>query len=308
MINVLFAARPERWDSYAAPLQAAFSEAGLSVTLSQDLPADSVDYIIYAPNSDLRDFTPYTRCKAVLSLWAGVEAIVSNETLTQPLCRMVDHGLTRSMVEWVTGHVLRYHLDIDENLANQSSWEPRVPPLAQDRPIGILGLGALGAACAEALTGLNFPVLGWSRAPKEIANISCHHGAAGLAEVLQNVQIVVLLLPDTPATTNILNAQTLALLPRGARLLNPGRGPLIDDAALLAALDRGQIAHATLDVFRQEPLPADNPYWAHPKVTVTPHIAAETRPSTASQVIAQNISRNETGAPLLHLVDRNLGY
>jgi len=119
---------------------------------------------------------------------------------------------------------------------------------------------------------------------------------------------VILLLPDTPATNNILNADTLAMLPKGARIINPGRGPLIDDAALLEALDSGQVGHATLDVFRVEPLPADDPYWAHPNVTVTPHIAAETRASTASQVIAENIRRGEAGEPFLHLVDRSLGY
>ena len=117
-----------------------------------------------------------------------------------------------------------------------------------------------------------------------------------------------LLLPDTPATTNLLNAETLALLPKGAVIINPGRGPLIDDNALLAALDSKQIGHATLDVFRTEPLPAEHPYWSHPAVTVTPHIASGTRPETASQIIADNIRRGEAGQALLHLVDRDLGY
>jgi len=115
-------------------------------------------------------------------------------------------------------------------------------------------------------------------------------------------------LPDTPATANILNAQTLAQLPRGARIINPGRGTLVEDAALLAALDTGQIAAATLDVFRTEPLPAEHPYWAHPSVTVTPHIAAATRPDTASAVIAANIARVQAGQPLLHEVSRSAGY
>ena len=117
-----------------------------------------------------------------------------------------------------------------------------------------------------------------------------------------------LLLPDTPGTANILDARALATLPEGSVIVNPGRGPLIDDDALLAALDRGHIRHATLDVFRQEPLPADHPYWAHPRVTVTPHIASETRPDTASRVIVENIRRGEAGEPFLHLVDRDQGY
>ena len=286
MIKVQFAARPERWESYQAPLKAAFSQAGLQVDLRQDHPAAEVDYVIYAPNSDLQDFTSYTACKAVLSLWAGVEKITGNTTLTQPLCRMVDPGLTAGMVEWVTGHVLRYHLDLDRSLITQDRWDPVVPPLAQ----------------------LGFPVTGWSRSAKSIAGITCEHGTEGFQNALQQAQILILLLPETAATENTLNAETLAMLPKGARIINPGRGPLIDDAALLAALDSGQIAHASLDVFRQEPLPMDHPFWAHPRITVTPHIAAETRPLTAAQMIAKNIQRGESSRPFLNQVNRQLGY
>ncbi|MGR3761845.1 2-hydroxyacid dehydrogenase [Roseobacteraceae bacterium NS-SX3] len=308
MINVQFAALPERWETYREPLLRAFAEAGLNVDLRQDHAPQDVDYVVYAPNSDLQDFTPYTACKAVLNLWAGVEKITGNETLTMPLCRMVDPGLTAGMVEWVSGHVLRYHLDIDRAIAVQDRWEPVVPPLAQERPVTVLGLGELGLACAASLSRIGFPVTGWSRSPKQAAGITCRHGADGLRQALSTAEIVVLLLPDTPATQNILNAETLALLPRGARIINPGRGPLIDDDALLAALDSGQVGHATLDVFRVEPLPADHPYWAHPKVTVTPHIAAETRAVTAAQVIAENVRRGEAGEPFLYVVDRALGY
>lgn len=308
MINVQFAALPARWETYRDPLLHAFAEAGLDVDMRIDHAPDQVDYVVYAPNSDLQDFTPYTRCKAVLNLWAGVEKIVGNQTLTMPLCRMVDPGLTGGMVEWVTGHVMRYHLDIDRSILMQDRWEPFVPPLAFERPVTFLGLGALGTACAQSLSRIGFPVTGWSRSPKSIEGITCLHGDDGLKQALSKAEIVILLLPDTPATTNILNAETLAMLPKGARIINPGRGPLIDDAALLAALDTGQIAHATLDVFRIEPLPAEDPYWAHPNVTVTPHIAAETRASTASQVIAENIRRGEAGEPFLYLVNRDLGY
>lgn len=308
MIKVQFAARPERWKSYQAPLKAAFSQAGLQVDLRQDHPPAEVDYVIYAPNSDLQDFNSYTACKAVLSLWAGVEKITGNTTLTQPLCRMVDPGLTAGMVEWVTGHVLRYHLDIDRSLNTQDRWDPVVPPLAQERPVTLLGLGALGTACATTLAQLGFPVTGWSRSAKSIAGITCEHGTQGFQNALQQAQILILLLPETAATENTLNAETLAMLPKGARIINPGRGPLIDDAALLAALDSGQIAHATLDVFRQEPLPMDHPFWAHPRITVTPHIAAETQPLTAAQMIAKNIQRGESSRPFLNQVNRQLGY
>lgn len=309
MINVLFAALPERWDSYAPALRKAFDAAGLQIDLQQDFAPDLVDYIVYAPNSTLQDFTPYTRCKAVLNLWAGVEAIVGNQTLTQPLARMVDFGLTQGMVEWVTGHVLRHHLDIDYNLERQAGvWDKHLPPLSRDRPVTVLGIGELGGACAQAIAGLGFPVTGWSRTQKEINGITCLSGEAGLKQALSTAQILVLLLPLTAGTENVINAESLALMPKGAYLINPGRGPLIDDAALLAALDSGQIARATLDVFRVEPLPAEDPYWSHPKVTVTPHIAAETRPETAAEIIADNIQRAEAGEPLRFLVDRGAGY
>lgn len=307
--NVLFAARPERWAQYETPLRRAFDELGLDVHLDTEMEPLETDYIVYAPNSGLEDFTPFTRAKAVLNLWAGVEDVVDNTTLTQPLARMVDDGLTRGMVEWVTGHALRHHLNTDLHVLNQDGkWRDYIPPLAIDRPVSILGLGALGRACGEALSGLGFPVSGWSRSPKQIPGIHCHSGDEGLRAALRSAEILVLLLPLTSETENLLNAGTLSLLPSGAVIINPGRGPLIDDDALLAALDQGQIGHATLDVFRTEPLPPEHPYWSHPCVTVTPHIASETRPVSAARVIAENVRRGEAGEPFLHLVNRDRGY
>lgn len=308
-LTVLFAASDANWQAYARPLATAFAAAELTAHLTRDAAPEAVDYIVYAPTSPLQDFAPYTRCKAVLSLWAGVERIVTNPTLTQPLCRMVDPALSEGMVEWVVGHALRHHLGMDRHIMNPSKlWDPTCPPLARERPVAMLGMGELGTACARALAALNFPVTGWSRSPKSVPGIPCEHGDAGLATALSTAQIVVTLLPKTLETENILNARTLALLPKGAVLLNPGRGALIDDDALLAALDAGQIGHATLDVFRVEPLPQDHPYWTHPRVTVTPHIAADTRAPSASRVIAENIRRSEAGEPLLHQVDRQRGY
>ncbi|MEM1341336.1 MAG: glyoxylate/hydroxypyruvate reductase A [Pseudomonadota bacterium] len=308
-VNVLFAARPERWPQYEQPLRHALAEAGIKAHLANDIPAGEVDYIVYAPNSPLQDFTSYTRTKAVLNLWAGVEDIAPNATLTQPLARMVDDGLERGMVEWVVGHVLRHHLGMDDHILGQDGvWRHTVPPLAPDRPVTMLGLGALGQACAAALVRLGFPVTGWARSQKDIPGLVCHTGKSGLRDALSVAQIVVLLLPLTDATENVLNAETLGYMPRGAVVINPGRGGLIDDAALLNALDSGGIGHATLDVFRTEPLPPDHPFWAHERVTVTPHIASETRPETAARVIAENIRRGEAGEPLLFLVDRSLGY
>ena len=303
-LTLLFAAGAARWREWEAPLRRALD--GLDVELVTDAAPASVDAIIYAPGGDTpTDFTLFTRCKAVLSLWAGVERIVGNATLTMPLCRMVDPGLTQGMVEYVTGHALKVHLGIGQRATR---WNPVVPPLARDRVVAMLGLGELGAACGRALAGLGFQVLGWSRTPRAMPGIKCHHGTDGLRAVLSRAQIVVTLMPATPATTNLLNAETLSWLPRGAHVINPGRGVLIDDDALLAALDSGHVVSATLDVFRTEPLPEGHPYWSHPSVTVTPHIAAETRPDSAARMVAENVRRLIADEPLLHVVDRAAGY
>jgi glyoxylate/hydroxypyruvate reductase A len=311
MPTILFAA-PAEWPDYREALPNALKEAGISgriLTLADAPDPEEVEYIVYAPSSPLQNFTPYRRAKAVLSLWAGVERVVGNPTLTQSLCRMVDPALTEGMVEWVAGHVLRHHLGMDRHIVNPGHlWVQQCPPLARDRPVAVLGLGALGLAAARALQALNFPVSGWSRTAKDIAGLPCFHGTDGLEAVLRQAAIVVLLLPKTPGTENLINPETLAFLPRGAVIINPGRGALIDDAALLAALDAGHVGHATLDVFRTEPLPQDHPYWAHPRVTVTPHVAADTRPASAARVLAENIRRGEAGEALLHLVDRARGY
>lgn len=308
-VQVLFAAKPARWVEYEAPLRRALKDAGIEATIACDLPAQTVEYIVYAPNSDVQDFSVFPKLKAVLNLWAGVETVAPNPTLNVPLARMVDHGLTQGMKEWVSGHVLRHHLGMDAHIINPDHlWQAIAPPLAQDRAVTILGLGELGAVCAQTLAAFGFRVSGWSRSQRSIEGVNCYSGKDGLKAALSGAEIVVLLLPDTPATENALDAESLSWLAKGAAIINPGRGPLIDDEALLDALDSGQIGHATLDVFRVEPLPQDHPFWAHPNVTVTPHIASETRTWTASQCVAENIRRGEAGAPLLHLVDRSAGY
>lgn len=309
--RLLFAAPETQWPLWRPHLLAAFADAGLDVALTDD-PAGpwTFDYVIYAPGGAVGDFTPFTRLKAVLSLWAGVERIVTNPSLTVPLCRMVDPGLTRGMVEWVVAHVMRYHVGTDTHVLGQDGvWRNGiVPPLAPDRVVAVLGLGELGRAVAAALTALGFDVVGWSRSPREVAGVRTFAGEAGLLDALRDAEIVVTLLPATRDTDRLLDARRLAALPAGARLVNPGRGSLVDDAALLEALDSGHLAHATLDVFRAEPLPPDHPFWAHPRVTVTPHIAADTRPGTASAIVAENVRRGEAGQPFLHVVDRARGY
>jgi glyoxylate/hydroxypyruvate reductase len=308
-INALFAAPPALWPEYQAPLARAFNDAGLEVALSPTHRAADVDYLIFGPGGPVSDFGPFTRAKAVLNLWAGVEGIVRNPTLHLPLARMVDTGLTQGMVEYVTAHVLRHHIGMDIHIRGQAGvWQPMMPPLAEQRRVTVLGLGALGSACAQMLAQIGFGVTGWSREAKDIAGLRCLAGPDGLEQALAGAQIVVTLLPLTAETTDLLNAARFAQLAPAAVIINPGRGALIDDAALLAALDSGQVGHATLDVFRTEPLPAAHPFWTHPGITITPHTAAWTRPVTSARVIAENIRRGQAGLPLLHLVDRARGY
>ncbi len=313
-VNVLFAAQPDAWEIYDGPLQAALEAAGVTARIALEMAPEEVEYIIYAPNSRVQDFSVFPNLKAVLNLWAGVEGVVGNETLTAPLARMVDPAMTQGMTEWVVAHVMRHHAEIDRHILGQDGvWRNSGAggeglPLAPERKVTVLGLGALGTDAAEMLVRLGFDVTGWSRSQKDVAGVRCLAGAEGLVDAMTGAEIIVLLVPYTAETENVLNAERLALLAPGAVVINPGRGPLIDDEALFAALESGQVGHATLDVFRVEPLPPDHPYWAHPRVTVTPHIASETRATTASEVIAQNIRRGEAGEALLHLVNRTAGY
>jgi glyoxylate/hydroxypyruvate reductase A len=307
MIRVLFAAGDEGWERWREPLDAALAEAGIAADVAPDHLPESVDYVVLGGVVD--DFRPFVRAKAILGTWAGVERIAPNPTLTQPLTRMVEPGMTAGMVDYVAAHVLRHHVGLDADvLRAPGDWTKRVPPLAAERRVGVLGLGELGGAAASALARHGFDVAGWSRRPKSIDGVACRSGDDGLSGLLRDAEILVLLLPLTQETETLLDARRLALLPPGAVIVNPARGGLIDDDALLAALDSGALGHATLDVFRDEPLPEEHPFWAHPNVTVTPHIASATRPGTAARVIAENVRRGEAGEPLLHLVDRHAGY
>ena len=310
-LRLLFSENDKTWAGWQEPLERALAKAGINAEITRKATdPQEIDYVIFSPASDLTDFRPFTNLKAALSLWAGVEQITGNPTLRIPLARMVDPGLTEGMVEYVLGHILRYHLGLDTHIKNSSAkWMPETsPPLARMRRVGFLGLGELGLACARAASTIGFQVEGWSRSQKQVTGMTTHHGQNGLANILARAEILVLLLPLTDETRDMMDKDRFGQMPKGACLINPGRGHLICDDALIEALDSGHIAHATLDVFREEPLPAEHPFWSHPQVTITPHIAAETRPETAASVIVENIRRSEAGEPLLHLVDRSAGY
>lgn len=311
---VCFAGRIDQRAEYERHIGEAARAAGLEIRLQMDpqtVDPATVDYLVYAQNGPVQDFAPYTNLAAILNLWAGVEAVLAlNPPEHVPLVRMVEDGLTLGMADYVTGHVLRHHLDIDRYIQTSpiSVWEVDFPPLARDRTVGVLGLGALGGTCAGRLVQHGFRVIGWSRTPKDIPGVDCRTGDRGLDETIALAEILVLLLPFTEETYRILNTRRIALMPLDACLVNAARGQLVDHVALLEALNAGLVRHATMDVFDVEPLPPDDPYWVHPRVTVTPHIASVTRPETASQSLVAQIARHQRGEPFLHVVDRARGY
>lgn len=300
-MKVLFAAPDSLWDEWSQALQSACPE----MQLHRSGPPESFDAIIYAPGGEIEDLSPYTNARLVQSLWAGVEKIVTNSTLTQPLARMVDPGLARGMAEYCSGWVMRAHLRMD-HYAQDGKWRNgQIPPLATERNVTILGMGELGRAVATMLTAIGFRITGYSASGRPFDGAEV---VTDLGKALERAEILVALLPDTADTRGVLNTDNLARLPKGAWIINAGRGSLIDETALVAALDAGHVGHAVLDVFQTEPLPEEHPFWRHPGVTVTPHIAAETRPETAAPVVAENLRRVMAGRVPMHLVNRAKGY
>ena len=309
MINILFSAHNELWPRYQPVLEAEFAKQNLQVNLFKETNfPETIDYLIYAPTRVDDDLTVFTNLKLIQSLWAGPDKLLKNPTLTQPMARMVDAGMTQGMMDYVFGHIMRHHLQTDK-FFHADKWLTDVTlPLPSERVVAFLGIGQLGMACAIAAQEYGFNVIGWSRTLKQDARITCFAGEYQLREVLGQADIVVTLMPATPATERIIGADAIAAMKNGAALINPGRGELIDDDALLAGLRSGKLSGATLDVFREEPLPLDHPYWIEPNVLVTPHIASETRVATASKVVAENIARDFRGEGALFLVDPILKY
>jgi glyoxylate/hydroxypyruvate reductase A len=269
-------------------------------------PVEEIDYVLawhHVPGS----LSAFPRLKAIFSLGAGVEKLLRDRELPAgvPIVRMVDPSLTAGMTEYVLLHVLRYHRRMPEleALQRRAQWVELEAPPASERRVGILGLGVLGSDAAMKLAALGFQVAGWSLTSKTIPGVESFAGKDGLLPMLARSDIIVCLLPLTAATEGILNARTLAALPRGACLINAARGGHAVETDLLAALDSGHIAYATLDVVSEEPLPAFHPFWRHPQVTLTPHVASLTWPPTAALHILANIRRHESGEPMSPLVD-----
>jgi glyoxylate/hydroxypyruvate reductase A len=261
-------------------------------------------------------FGAFRNLRAIFSLGAGVDGVLADRTLPQvPIVRVVDPNLMRRMTEYVTLHVLMHHRRQRRYDAQQRQrvWHEHPQPRAGEVNVGIMGLGVLGRDAAEVLVRLGFRVAGWSRTPRQLPGIACFDGAAGLDAFLARTEILVCLLPHTPATEGILDLALMRKLERdgalgGAFLINAGRGRLQVDADILTALDEGALAGATLDVFPVEPLPAASPLWTHPKVTITPHNSAASVPEETAAYIVQQIERFEAGHGLENVIDRDSGY
>ncbi|HWZ41619.1 MAG TPA: glyoxylate/hydroxypyruvate reductase A [Bradyrhizobium sp.] len=262
------------------------------------------------------ELAAFPNLKVIFNLGAGVDALMADKTLPGvPLVRVSVADLTDRMAEYVVLHVLMHHRQ--ELYLRESQrvrrWAPKYQWPASAISIGIMGLGTLGANAAEVLTRIGFRVAGWSRGAKQIEGVECFHGEDGLETFLRRTDILVCLLPLTPDTRHLLNRNIFARLnrtgPMGAPvLINAGRGGLQNEADLLACLDDGTLGAASLDVFSQEPLPAESRFWTHPKVVLTPHNAADTDPDEISKYVARQIERFEAGAALENVVDRNRGY
>ena len=253
----------------------------------------------------------FSNLKAMLSLGAGIDGLLADPTLPDlPLARMVDPSLTRGMSEYVLAAVLRHHRDFDRFARAQTrgEWAFEFPKEASDRRVGIMGLGTLGSDAARVLKRHGFDVLGWSRSGRPVADVRCYAGRDGLGAFLERSEILVCLLPLTAETRDILDADLFARLPEGACLINVARGAVLVEGDLLDALDRGHLRGATLDVFREEPLPADHRFWRHERVLVTPHVASYCQPASAADGVIANIRRALNGEPLAHQVDRARGY
>ncbi len=254
----------------------------------------------------------YPNLQLIASLGAGVDHLMRDTELPPgvPITRIVDENLTLAMSEYVVLAVLSHHRQARLYAAQQraAEWREHLAPLASERRVGIMGLGVLGADVAQKLVALGFDVAGWSRTAKDLAGVRGFAGSGGLGPFLARTEILVCMLPLTPATDGIVNATLLAGLPAGAAVINCARGRHVVDQDLLAALNSGHIGGATLDVFRTEPLPAEHPYWRHPSVTVTPHIAALTNAQSGANLVVDNIRRLRAGQPLLYRVDPEVGY
>lgn len=297
-------AKPEPW---LEGLRAALPRAEIALWAPG---APQADYaVVWAPPQQF--FDEQVQLKAAFNIGAGVDALLK---LRLPpgtqLVRLEDAGMSVQMAEYVCHALIRHFREFDsyEAETRQGRWSFRKPRQRADWPVGIMGLGVLGARVAKAVAAFEFSVRGWSRSPRQIEGVRCFAGAEQLDDFLAASKVLVCLLPLTPDTRDILNRRNLSRLQPGGYVINVARGAHLVDDDLLQLLDSGHLAGATLDVFRTEPLPAEHPFWRHPKITVTPHTSARTlREETIAQIAGKIVAR-ERGQVIAGIVDPQRGY
>ena len=308
----IFISTGSKTAEYKKALAKEIEAQSLNYNIVEDISrSNEVNAIIYADDSDIADFSIFPDDTVIFSIFAGVEKTLLNKTIRQPLVRVIDAEMTECMAEWCVAHVLRYHLDLDKFIKpEKKEWitSNKERLLANQVHIGILGLGTLGAATANKFKKLDFKVAGWSANEKRISGVNSLVGQDGLRKILSTSDYLILLLPLTERTKTIINSASLKFVKNGAVVINAGRGGLIEDNDLLKALDVGKISGCTLDVFNEEPLPQEHPFWLHEKVPVTPHISAPTRLKSSIKSILANISRIKEGLQPIGLVEKERFY
>lgn len=309
MPTLLFRSPSDPADTWTEALQRRLPDLDVRVWPDTGDPQDIEYALVWASPDGLLHELP--RLRVVFSLGAGVDHLIGGEIPdTAELVRMVDAALTEGMAEYIVYQVLRRHRRMDRYAHQQLRHEWRTHPQLRpsERRVGVLGLGEMGGACARALAGLGFDVAGWARSTHAIEGVTCTRGEDGLDWLLRRSDILVCLLPLTPATRGLLDGAAFRRMPHGAAVINAARGEHLDEDALLVALGEGRIGRAVLDVFRDEPLPAEHAFWDHPRIELTPHMASLTNPWTGAEVVARGIEAERNGAGLPNRVDRQRGY
>ena len=292
---------------WLAALRAALPQAAIEVWAPGAPPGDYA--VVWAPPQQFLDEQP--QLKALFNLGAGVDALTQLKVPPQTrLVRLDDAGMSVQMAEYVVHALIRHFREFDGYAADvaQGKWSFRKPRLREDFPVGIMGLGVLGQRVARAVQAFEFPVLGWSRSARQVEGVRSYAGVDQFPEFLAATRVLVCLLPLTDETRGVMNRDTLSQLRPGAYVINVARGGHLVEEDLIPLLDSGQLTGAALDVFQQEPLPADHPFWRHPKITITPHTAARTLRDESVAQIAGKILRLECGETIAGIVDPSKGY
>ncbi|WP_321963248.1 glyoxylate/hydroxypyruvate reductase A [Paraburkholderia sp. J7] len=308
-MTLLYKADPERGKQWAQLFAHKAPDIPFRLWPDTGDPADVRYLAAWQPPENPARTLP--NLEVIFSVGAGIDQFdLSGVPDHVAVVRMIEPGIVEGMVEYVTQAVLTIHRDLFDYALQQQQRVWRALPVraAASRRVGVLGLGMLGSAVLERLRLFSFDCAGWSRSPRTLPGVACYAGAEALDAFLARTDILICLLPLTDATRGLLDTTLFARLPQGASFINVGRGPQLDQRALLDALDSGHLHNAILDVVDPEPLPPEHPFWTHPRVRLTPHIASATRPETAVDVVLENIRRHRDGLPMLGLIDRTRGY